>query len=142
MSKPVAHISLSFSAQDKDELTTQKMVQIALGYMQKMGYGNTQFIIARHHDTDHPHIHLVLNRINYDGKRISDQNERIRSTKICKELTEKYGLYFAKGKENVKEHRLREPDKTKYEIYNIIKSEVSKCGNWQELISNFNRHCL
>lgn len=139
ISKPVAHISLDFSAQDRDKLTNQKMVQIALEYMQNMGYGNTQFIIARHHDTDHPHIHLVLNRIDYDGKRISDQNERIRSTKVCKELTEKYGLYFAKGKENIKEHRLREPDKTKYEIYNILKREVSRCGNWQELIANLNQ---
>lgn len=139
ISKPVAHISLSFSAQDKDKLTNQKMVQIALEYMRKMGYGNTQFLITRHHDTDHPHIHLLLNRIDHDGKRISDQNERIRSTKACKELTEKYGLYFAKGKENVKEHRLREPDKTKYEIYNILKSEVSRSNDWQELIAKLNK---
>lgn len=76
---------------------------------------------------------MVLNRIDNDGKRISDQNERIRSTKVCKELTVKHGLYFAKGKENVKEHRLREPDKTKYEIYNALKSTLSKCENWQEL---------
>lgn len=139
ISKPVAHISLSFSALDRDKLTNQKMIEIAQEYMQKMGYGNTQFVIIRHHDTDHPHIHLVLNRIDYNGKRISDKNERNRSTKVCKDLTAKHGLYFAKGKENVKEHRLREPDKTKYEIYNILKSEVSRCGNWQELIANLNQ---
>lgn len=56
------------------------MAEIALEYMNKIGYGNTQFLIVRHHDTDHPHIHLVLNRIDYDGNRISDRNERIRST--------------------------------------------------------------
>jgi type IV secretory pathway VirD2 relaxase len=96
------------------------MVGIALEYLDKMGYQNTQFIIARHHDTDHPHIHLVINRIDNDGKRISDKNERFRSTQVCMELTKKYGLYIAKGKENVKRHRLKEPDKTKYEIYDAI----------------------
>ena len=139
ISKPVAHISLDFSAQDKERLTNQKMAEIAGEYLQKMGYGNTQVLMVRHNDTDHPHLHLVLNRIDNDGKRISDRNERIRSTKVCKELTVKYGLYFAKGKENVKEHRLREPDKTKYEIYNALKIVLPACKSWQELVDNLKR---
>lgn len=133
ISKPVAHISLDFSAQDKEKLTNVKMIEIAREYMVKMGYSNTQYLVARHHDTDHPHLHLILNRIDSDGKRISDQNERIRSSQVCKELTIKHGLYFAGGKENVKCHRLREPDKAKYEIYDALKSAVPKVNSWQEL---------
>ena len=49
------------------------------------------------------------------------------------ELTKKYGLYVASVKENVKRHRLKEPDKTKYEIYDAIKTTVPKCKNWKEL---------
>lgn len=133
IAKPVAHISLDFSAEDKEKLTGRKMVEIAKEYMEKMGYGNTQFLIARHHDTDHPHLHLILNRVDADGKRISDQNERIRSTQVCKELTIKHGLYLAKGKENVKRHHLREPDKAKYEIYDVLKSALPKVNSWHEL---------
>lgn len=132
IAKPVAHISLDFSTQDREKLTNQKMIEIAGAYLQKMGYGNTQVLMVRHNDTDHTHLHIVLNRIDNDGKRISDKNERIRSTKACKELTVKHDLYFAKGKENVKEYRLREPDKTKYEIYNALKLALPKCKNWQE----------
>ena len=139
ISKPIAHISLDFSAQDRDRLTNQKMTEIAGEYLQKMGYGNTQVLIVRHNDTDHPHLHMVLNRIDNDGNRISDKKERIRSTKVCKELTIKHGLYFAKGKENVKEHRLQEPDKTKYEIYNALKSILPTCNGWQELTDNLKR---
>jgi hypothetical protein len=94
---------------------------------------NTQYIIGRHHDREHPHIHIVFNRIDNSGKTVSDRNDRYRSEKICKELTEKYGLYFAQGKENVKVHRLKEPDKTKYEIYNTLKVAVPKCRNWDGL---------
>jgi len=135
LSKPVCHISLDFSAQDKSKLNNGLMTEIANNYMKRMGINNTQFIIARHHDKEHPHLHIVFNRVDNDGKTISDRNDRFRSEKICKELTEKYGLYFAKGKENVKEHRLREPDKTKYEIYNILKDVIPNCKNWQELIA-------
>ncbi|MDR1583367.1 MAG: relaxase/mobilization nuclease domain-containing protein [Prevotellaceae bacterium] len=139
ITKPVAHISLDFSVQDRERLTDKAIVGIALEYLDKMGYQNTQFIIVRHHDTDHPHIHLVINRIDNDGKRISDKNERFRSTQVCMELTKKYGLYIAKGKENVKRHRLKEPDKTKYEIYDAIKAVLPKCRNWQELTVELKR---
>ncbi|KAA6335871.1 hypothetical protein EZS27_015936 [termite gut metagenome] len=133
VSKPVCHISLDFSAQDKEKLSNAKMVQIAKEYMVKMEITDTQYIIGRHYDKEHPHIHIIINRIDNNGKTITDKNDRYRSEKICKELTERYGLYFARGKENVKVHRLKEPDKTKYEIYYAIKTTVPKCRNWKEL---------
>ncbi len=138
ISKPVAHISLDFSVQDKSKLTDRFMVDVAHEYMKKMGYRDTQYIIVRHHDTDHPHIHLVINRIDNNGKRISDQNERLRNVKICMELTKENSLYIASGKENVKEHRLKEPDKTKYEIYNSLKEIIPTCQNWEQIIRGLN----
>jgi hypothetical protein len=133
VSKTVGHISLDFSAQDKDKLTNEKMVQITKEYMAKMGITDTQYIIGRHFNRGHPHIHIVFNRVDNNGKTISDKNDRYRNEKICKELTEKHNLYFAQGKENVKVHRLKEPDKTKYEIYDVLKTSISKCKNWNEL---------
>ncbi|MDR0332444.1 MAG: relaxase/mobilization nuclease domain-containing protein [Dysgonamonadaceae bacterium] len=133
VAKTVGHISLDFSAQDKDKLTNAIMVQIANEYLNAMGIKNTQYIIARHHDKEHPHIHIVFNRIDNNGKTISDKNDRYQSERICKELTKKHSLYFAQGKENVKRHRLKEPDKTKYEIYDALKVAVSKCKSWKEL---------
>ncbi len=139
LSKPVCHISLDFSVQDKNKLNNELMTEIANNYMKRMEISDTQYIIARHHDKEHPHLHIVFNRVDNAGKTISDRNDRFRSEKICKELTEEYGLYFAKGKENVKEHRLREPDKTKYEIYNILKNVVPICTSWQELTNQLQR---
>ena len=111
------------------------MAQMAREYMEKMGIKDTQYIIGRHFDKEHPHIHIAFNRIDNNGKTISDRNDRFRSEKICKELTAKYCLYFAEGKENVKEHRLKEPDKTKYEIYQTLKAEIAQCRNWKDLLA-------
>lgn len=132
--KNAYHISLNFSARDKDKITNELMAQIGNEYMDQMGLVDTQFIIGRHHDKEHPHIHICCNRVNNYGKTISDKNDRFRSEAICKELTLKYGLYYAQGKENVKEHRLKEPDKTKYEIYNVLKNSVPKSKDWKELV--------
>lgn len=133
VTKPVGHISLDFSIQDKAKLNNEFMLKVAGDYLTRMGIVNTQFVIARHLDREHPHIHIVFNRINNNGKTITNKNDRYRSEKICKELTLKYDLYFAKGKENVKIHQLKEPDKTKYEIYYSLKEIVPNCKNWGEL---------
>lgn len=104
--------------------------------MEKMGIKDTQYIIGRHFDKEHPHVHIAFNRIDNNGKTISDRNDQFRSEKMCKELTAKYGLYFAGGKEKVKEYRLKEPDKTKYEIYQALKAEIARCRDWTTLLSH------
>ena len=98
--KPVCHTILSFSANDADQLTDDVMIKIANEYLHEMGYSDTQSLIVRHNDRQHPHLHICINRIGNDGKTISDRNEKYRSTKICRELTERYGLTI--GKENKK----------------------------------------
>lgn len=135
VAKPVGHIALSFSKEDEPHLTDRAMAGIALDYMEQMGIRNTQYLIARHFDKEHPHVHIAYNRIDNDGNTISDRNERLRSTRICKELTLKYDLYMSNGKENVKRNRLKEPDRTRYELYDILKTEVCRCGNWNVLVA-------
>ena len=139
VTKPVGHISLAFHKEDEHHLTDRAMAGIALEYLKEMGITDTQVLIVGHFDKEHPQVHIAFNRIANNGRTISDRNERIRSARICKELTKKYNLYFASGKERVKQHRLKEPDKTKYGLYSILKSEVSRCGDWQQLAANLEK---
>ena len=139
VTKPVGHIALAFSKEDEHRLTDRVMAGIALEYLNAMGIIDTQILIVRHVDKEHPHVHIAFNRIANNGRTISDRNERIRSIRICKELTRKYRLYFADGKEQVKCHRLKEPDKTKYELFSILKMEVARCGNWRQLMANLEK---
>lgn len=141
LGKKVGHISLNFSAQDKDSITNDFMLKIANQYMYAMGIRDTQAVVFRHNDTDHPHCHIVYNRVSNSGKTISDQNDRVRSTKICRKLTEDHKLYLKpiEGKQNVKQERLREPEKTKYEIYNTIKDGLRTAKSWPELTEHLRR---
>ena len=133
--KPVCHTILSFSASDAERLTDDVMVKIANEYLEKMGYGNTQSLIVRHSDRQHPHLHICINRIGNDGKTISDRNEKYRSTKICRELTERYGLTLGDGKKAVNRHRLRGEDKLRYEIFDAIKAILPQSQNWKDFVS-------
>ena len=133
--KPVCHTILSFSAHDSERLTDATMVKIANEYLHKMGYGDTQSLIVRHSDRHHPHLHICINRIGNNGKTISDHNEKYRSTKICRELTERYGLTIGEGKQEVNRSRLRGEDKLRYEIFDTIKSILPQSQTWKDFVA-------
>ena len=131
----VGHTSLNFSPEDGECLKSDDalMLQIAHDYMKLMGIENTQYIIARHIDREHPHCHIVFNRVDNDGKTISDKNDFRRNEKVCKMLTAKYRLHFANGKDHIKEERLRPYDKAKHEIYKALKEELPTAHSWDNL---------
>jgi hypothetical protein len=116
------------------------MVEIAKAYLDKMKIQDTQVLMVRHHDKRHPHLHLVYNRVNNQGKTISDRFQRQNNIKVCKELTLKYGFYLAPGKENVNRRQLKGEDKVKYELFDAIKSASKQVKSMDELIRVLRRH--
>ena len=64
-----AHITLNFHEDDK--LEHAKLQQIIAEYMEKIGFGEQPYIAYQHLDTNHPHVHIVTNRINRDGEAIN-----------------------------------------------------------------------
>ena len=135
----VGHISLSFHKDDKPRLTDGFMAGLAREYMQRMGITDTQYIVVRHTDTEHPHLHILYNRVKYDTKLVRSHNERIRSVAVCKAMKQKYGLTFSEGKESVKIERLHDPDKVKYRIYEAVKTALKGCTSFTELVEQLNR---
>ena len=136
ISKPVGHIALSFLPEDRDKLTDETMTKIAQEYMELMGIKDTQFLLVRHFDNGNPHCHLVYNRINNEGKTITDQNDFRRNEQVTKLLKRKYGLTFSKGKGHTKTERLRGTEKIKYEIHHIVMNTLAQATSWKD----FNSH--
>ena len=81
-------------------------------------------------------IHLVYNRINDEGKTITDQNDFRRNEQVTKLLKRKYGLTFSKGKGRTKTERLRGTEKTKYEIYHAVGTGLLRCKSWPEFVNH------
>lgn len=133
LGQAVGHIALSWSPNDRDQLTDQKMVSIAKEYLRKMKIQDTQVLMVRHKDKVHPHVHIVYNRVNNEGKTIPDAFQHRQNIKVCKELTLKHGLYLSQGKEQVNRQQLKGIDKLKYELYDTIKSASQRVINIDEL---------
>lgn len=131
--KFVGHISLSFSPDDLEKLDDEKIAKIAKEYMRRMGIKDTQYVIFRHHDQPHPHIHIVYNRVNNEGQAITGDTSFTKSAAITKALTRQYGLTFGKGKDKVRRERLKGKDDIKYRLYDEIKVALKKSLSWDEL---------
>ena len=130
--KPVAHFVLAFSQHDAPRIDNILLGQLANEYLQKMGYDDNKFVAFRHYDKEHPHIHIVVNRVNFKGKCTKDAHEKDKNVKVCKDLTQKYGLYIASGKEAVKVQRLRTMDAIRYQMMHAVKESLQISGNWKD----------
>src|ERR1700733_2623666 len=94
---------------------------------------DTQYLIVRHHDKEHPHLHIVYNRVNNEGKTIADNFQKDRNVKVCRELTLKYGFYISPGKDQVNRKQLKGEDKIKYELFDAIRSASKSVKHIYEL---------
>lgn len=133
LGQAVGHISLSWSPEDKERLNDEKMVSIAKEYLQKMKIQDTQVLIVKHKDRAHPHIHIVYNRVNNNGKTIADNFQHLKNIKISKELTLKHGMHIGQGKQKVNRPQLKGIDKLKYELHDTIKAASKKVSNMVQL---------
>ena len=65
---------------------------LASDYLNRMGYGNCPYIVIRHDDKEHSHIHIMASVIDFDGRRVSDTLEKERSMKISRDMEKEYNL--------------------------------------------------
>ena len=94
--KKVKHFSLSFAPGDAEKLNPGTLSRISQDFLKKMGYKNNQYVVIQHNDTKHPHVHIVVNRIDPETcKAVADSNEKIRGSRIAREIEREYGLTVA-----------------------------------------------
>lgn len=90
LSKPVLHVILSLAK--GESLPNYKLAEMARDCADDLGFSNNQFLAVLHKDTYHQHIHIVANRIGYNGKTVSDSNNYKKIARLCRRLEIKHEL--------------------------------------------------
>lgn len=129
----VGHISLNFAPEDTPKLSDRVMADIAKEYLRRMGIVNTQYVVFRHHDKPHAHVHIVYNRVDNDGNAMAGDQGFRKSARITQALTREYGLAFGKGKKKVNRPRLKGKDTAKYRIYDAVADAMKTCRGMEAL---------
>lgn len=137
------HISLNFDP--SEQLDKDKLVAIANTYMERIGFGEQPYLVYRHHDAGHPHIHIVSVKVRPDGKRVDTQNiGRNQSEKARKEIEIAFNLVKAEDSKLKEKYKLEPVNaqkvqygkmETKRAISNILKAvlETYKFSSLHEL---------
>lgn len=144
--KPIIHISLNPHPDDK--LSDEQFSAIALEYIEKMGYGNQPFVVYKHEDIDRHHLHIVTLAVDERGKKINDGNNFYTSTRILKELEQKYGLIPAQMRKEKEVFRLQkvcygDGENLKKQLVSVIRpaAKFYHCPSFKEyraLLSTYN----
>ncbi len=66
------HITLNFHSSEK--LGDDKLQQIGMEYMDRIGFGEQPFLVYRHFDAAHTHLHIVTTNITAQGQRMDLHN--------------------------------------------------------------------
>lgn len=90
LAKAVLHVSLS--AAPGEHLTDAQWIEIGQRYLHGMGLDDNQYLITRHNDTEHEHIHLLVNRIRFDGEVTSDSHDYRRHEVLMRAIERDYAL--------------------------------------------------
>lgn len=61
LTKAVCHTSLSIAPNER--LTDEQWRDVAQKYLAHMGFKDSQYVVTKHTDTEHPHIHILANRV-------------------------------------------------------------------------------
>ncbi len=128
------HISLNFDPSENPD--QEQLQQIAQIYMDKIGFGEQPFLVYRHHDAAHAHIHLLSVKIRPDGSRIETQNiGKNLSEKARREIEQTFGLVKADERKQKNAFQLQPVNvvkalygksETKQAIGNVLNTVVEK----------------
>jgi hypothetical protein len=131
--KPVYHVSLSWT--QADEPSKQQMLEVADGFINHMGLQDHQIAIVAHKDQDHPHIHLMVNRVHpgtgkawepylYKGQgrdRSIEKTDYERIEQFLRSTEKQYGWTITPGKHFGPNSR--EFDKKAPELWEVKRAE-------------------
>jgi len=93
------HLSLNFDV--REQIDDDKLLSIADEYMNKIGFEYQPYLVYKHLDAGHPHVHIVTTNIEPDGKRISLHNiGELLSEPARKAIEIDFGLVQASSKKN------------------------------------------
>ncbi len=138
-----AHINLNLP--HGEHLDNKTFLKISEEYMENMGYGQQPYVVVRHTDTEHEHVHIVTTNVKEDGKVLGIFNSHRKSMATRQYLEKKYGLIPApttKRKEQLPIHRLPElqtgtdaTQGTRYYLQDVLNSinQKYKVRSFEEL---------
>mgnify|MGYP001175773946 CR=1 FL=1 len=103
LQKPVYTFALTWHPSEKP--TAQEQLEAAREALYSLGMADRQAVIIAHKDTDHPHVHVMVNRVCPDtGRAASNSNDHLKLSQWAEDYERRRGHEFCpeRSKNNAK----------------------------------------
>ena len=133
LSKPVLHITLSLAPEEK--LSKAVLTEMIEDCARQLGFDKSQYIGIHHNDTDHQHIHIIANRVGFDGKTVKDNHNYQKIAAYCRKMELKHELKQVLSPRRYLAKELRQTprqDMRKEQLKNDIKECLTTVKNYSE----------
>ena len=146
--KRYAHISLNLPR--GEHLNDSEFFELSKKYMEHMGYGEQPYVVIRHHDTKHEHVHIVSSTIKEDCLQINLSNDIRRSIATQKYLEREFNLSPSPDTKQTKElpkyempkFRNQDINGVRFYIQDIVNNTLQKfkVRSFEELAGHLKNH--
>ncbi|HET8572875.1 MAG TPA: relaxase/mobilization nuclease domain-containing protein [Edaphocola sp.] len=129
--KPALHLTLRLAP--GESLSRAELTEIGRKCAEEFGVSDHQYVCILHKDTKEQHIHLVANRVGFDGKAAKDGNNYRRMAALCRRLEKEYNLkqvLSPKAFLSPEERRLPRRDQRKEKLRNDIRDTLEKVKDY------------
>jgi len=128
LTKAVQHVSISIAPGER--LDDDQWREVAQKYLGAMKFDESQHVVIKHKDTEHPHIHIIVNRVTMHGDVVSDSHDYKRQEAIMRNLEREYGLSTVQNSKDTERKAL-----SKGEVEHVLRTgEKSVRMRLQELV--------
>lgn len=134
LGKPVQHITISLAK--GEQLDKAKLSSIAEDCASELGFAKNQYIVISHSDTAHQHIHIVANRVSFDGKTVKDNHNYRKMAVYCRKMEEKHGLQKVLSPKRFLSRDLRHLPRTD-QRKDKLREDIRKCLSQSKSYSEF-----
>lgn len=123
---------VSPSIEDGKDLSNEDFKKLGEDFLKEMKLESRQSILIKHTDKNHQHLHIYVNRIDFDGKAYNDSKIGIRSQEKAYSIGKERGFSQAKdmaiNHKQIMKKRLHECLKQKPKNFEAFKSLAKETG--------------
>lgn len=133
--KPVFHFSLRLAP--GDTLNRSQLEEIGQECAREFGIEDNQYICVLHKDAREQHIHVVANRVGFDGKVASASNSYKRMATLCRRLEKQYHLREVLSPRaflSAKDRSLPRQDSRRIRLQNDIRQTLMDVSHFSEFV--------
>ncbi|NJN07484.1 MAG: relaxase/mobilization nuclease domain-containing protein [Richelia sp. RM1_1_1] len=101
LKNPCAHLILSIANNDttRESLNDEQWTSVARKYLKELEYlpkehsgVPSQYVVVRHHDREHEHLHIIASQIRFDGTKVNDSFDYFKAQTATRLIAHEMGL--------------------------------------------------